>query len=219
MISIAIPAYEMGGKGLYYLDRAIKSINHWGVDYEIVIALDHGFMPDFIKEGYDFMLIENITVVRNQRKQGAAGNLNTALDIAKGDIIKVLFQDDTLTAWLQNFANINHWSFCTSKHNTNRGDHVPYHPPSLKELALGCNTYGSPSAMAFRRTDLRFDENLQWLFDVDFYVRMTQRYGLPDLLPTFVNITEWEGMATNTVCTGDIRVREANYMKQKYANL
>ena len=212
MISIAIPAYEMQGEGVELLSWCLRQLS-WAFD-DVIVSDDSGI--DDFKELCD---VYGYKYVRNIRTKGAAGNLNNAIDHAKYDIIKVLFQDDYYEDDGRELLNINHWSFCTSKHNTNRGDHVPYHPPSLKELALGCNTYGSPSAMAFRRTDLRFDENLQWLFDVDFYVRMTQRYGLPDLLPTFVNITEWDGMATNTVCTGDIRVRESNYMKEKYANL
>lgn len=210
MVSIVIPAYEMQGEGGYFLERAISSCKILG--YDNIIVADQTYYKIF-EYACDETNVKHISTKAN----GAAANLNTAIDAANGDIIKVLFQDDQLGSPID--TNFTHWSFCTSKHNTNRGDHVPYHPPSLKELAIGCNTYGSPSAMAFRKTDLRFDENLQWLFDVDFYVRMTQRYGLPDLLPTFVNITEWEGMATNTVCTGDIRVRESEYMSNKYKNL
>lgn len=212
MVSIVIPAYEMQGEGVDRLAWCLRQLS-WEWD-EVVVSDDSG-----IDEFMELCDVYGYKYVRNTRTKGAAGNLNNAIDHARGHIIKVLFQDDYFEDTPDSLVAMNHWSFCTSKHNTNRGDHVPYHPPSLKELALGCNTYGSPSAMAFRKTDLRFDENLQWLFDVDFYVRMTQRYGLPDLLPTFVNITEWEGMATNTVCTGDIRVRESNYMKEKYANL
>ncbi len=212
MVSIVIPAYEMQGEGVVRLAWCLRQL-YWAFD-DVIVSDDSG-----IEDMIAICDVYGYKYVRNIRTKGAAGNLNNAIDHAKYDIIKVLFQDDYYEDDGSELRNMNHWSFCTSKHNTNRGDHVPYHPPSLKELALGCNTYGSPSAMAFRKTDLRFDENLQWLFDVDFYVRMTQRYGLPDILPTFVNITEWEGMATNTVCTGDIRVMESNYMKEKYANL
>jgi glycosyltransferase involved in cell wall biosynthesis len=213
MVSVVIPAYEMGGRGVEFLDRALQSCNDSCVE-EIVIS------DQTISTWALDLSIKYGAIYVPYRKKGAAGNLNNAINSAHGEIIKVLFQDDTLSGRsLEPFENINHWGFCTSKHNIERPDHVPYHNPDLKSLALGKNTYGSPSALAFRKTELRFDEHLKFLFDCEFYVRMTQKYGLPDIVDTFVNITEWEGMATNTVCTGQVRLIDAEYISYKHANL
>jgi glycosyltransferase involved in cell wall biosynthesis len=215
MVSVVIPAYEMGGRGVEFLDRALQSCNDSCVD-EIIISSQEkndGFL--YLAKEYGARYFQH-----NVKRNGAASNLNHAIEQANGDIIKILFQDDTLSGRsLEPFENINHWGFCTSKHNIERPDHVPYHNPDLKSLALGKNTYGSPSALAFRKTELRFDEHLKFLFDCEFYVRMTQKYGLPDIVDTFVNITEWEGMATNTVCTGQVRLIDAEYISYKHANL
>jgi len=208
MVSIVIPAYKMEGKGNYFLERAIESIPE---GCEVIVSMDGSFLPN--------KLHSTVTYTRNQFN-GAASNLNNALNTATGDLIKVLFQDDELTGCdLSKFEAINFWGFCTSKHNNDRADHKPYHPKSIKELALGCNTYGSPSALAFRKTDLRFDRDLHWLLDCDFYARMTMKYGLPDFVDTSVLITEWDGQATNTICNGTVRLHDANYLKVKYANI
>jgi hypothetical protein len=195
----------MEGKGTYYLNRAIASIPE---GYEIVVSLDGSFQP---------FTESKVKVVHSFKPMGAASNLNNAINCANGDIIKILFQDDELTDCdLTKFETITHWGFCKSKHNNERPNHIPYHPESIRELAMGNNTYGSPSAMAFRKTDLRFDENLKFLFDCDFYARMTMKYGQPDFVDTFVNITEWDGMATNTICTGQVRLIDAEYQSYKY---
>jgi len=212
MISVVIPAYEMHGKGIYYLSRAINSIMPFdGVE---IIVSDDSQTSD-IKDYCDQYRIK---YYRNKRTKGTSGNLNNAIDHATGDIIKVLFQDDRICS-LEPFANIDKWAFCKSKHNKGRPDHEPKHPATLKDLATGCNTYGSPSAMAFRRTPLRFDENLKWLLDCDFYARMIRRYGLPELVNASVRITEWAGQATYTVATGAIRLRETEIMNIRYANI
>lgn len=212
MVSVVIPAYEMQGKGIFYLTRAINSIKpEEGI--EIVVSDDSDgceirrYCSNYV-----------IKYVKNTRTRGTSGNLNNALDHATGDIIKVLFQDDKLCS-VTDFQDIKTWGFCRSKHNNGRADHYPYHPASVYDLAMGCNTYGSPSAMVFRRTPLRFDENLKWLLDCDFYAKMTKRYGLPEILNTWVYITEWEGQATNTVATGSIRLKEAEIMSYRYADV
>lgn len=211
-ITVVIPAYDMQGRGVEFLARAIASCKMQGIK-DIVVSIDSRStdLPNLC-EAMDVWWCKNI------RTHNAAGNLNNAINHAKGDIIKVLFQDDELGP-VEQFKTIKDWGVCTSKHNTDRGDHVPYHLPDLKELALGCNTYGSPSAIAFRPTPLRFDESLDWLFDCDFYARMRRLYGEPDIVNTHVKITEWYGMATNTVCTGDVRIKDRDYIMKKYETI
>jgi glycosyltransferase involved in cell wall biosynthesis len=203
----------MQGRSIYFLRQAINSVRQLRRGYEIIVSDES---KDYQVE--DYCQLASVKYFRNTRTSGAAGNLNNAIDHATGELIKVLFQDDQLKS-IEEFDTIHHWGFCTSKHNTDRGDHIPYHPPSIKELALGCNTYGSPSALAFRKTDLRFNESLQWLFDCEFYARMSLMYGLPDIINTAVDITEWHGMATNTICTGSVRLQDTEIINRLYADI
>jgi hypothetical protein len=109
------------------------------------------------------------------------------------------------------------WIACTS-HNVglDNYDHVPYPHKSIERLREGENTYGSPSAMAWKRNDLRFDVNLHWLFDCEFYARMAERYGVPAFVDTPIFIRQWKGMATKTVATGSQRIADSNYVIEKY---
>lgn len=213
MVSVVIPTYDMQGRAIYFLRQAINSVRQLRRGYEIIVSDES---TDFQVE--DYCGIASVKYFKNIRTPGAAGNLNNAIDHATGETIKILFQDDQLRS-IEEFDIITHWGFCTSKHNSNRGDHIPFHPNSIKELALGCNTYGSPSALAFRKTDLRFNESLRWLFDCEFYARMSLMYGLPDMVNTSVDITEWEGMATNTICTGSVRLQDTEIINRLYADI
>jgi len=208
-ISIIIPAYKMAGYGTRFLRRAIESCPK---NMEIIVACNPDFEPNI--EGLEDW---DLTVLINDRS-GASANLNLALEFVNCDIVKVLFQDDELTGFdFDSLQGMGNWAFCVSTHNGTRPDHVPYHNPDLKELALGCNTYGSPSALAFRDGLHRFDDGLNWLMDVDFYRRMQEHNGLPDLLlNTSVKINEGKWQATNTICDGGMRLRETEYIKRKY---
>lgn len=219
MISIIIPTYEMNGKGLEFLTELIQSIDEQKyVQHEIIISDDsaNDEIEVFCKG------LTNIKYFKHHGEKGAAANLNYGISKASGDIIKPMFQDDRFLTpdCLQKFSSFTAgWAVCTSSHTSSRGDHVPYINTDLYELARGCNTYGAPSAIAFRRTEINFDKTLSWLFDVDFYTRLTLDIGCPEIIDCKVLIREWEGSATNSVANGAIRVHELQLMENKFKNL
>lgn len=162
--------------------------------------------------------------VRNRRPGKSSINMNNAIDHAQGEIIKPMFGDDYFVAndtLSQLVAGLyDHWGVCTSTHSNDREDHVPYPHTSVRELALGNNVYGCPSAVIFRKTDLRFDEELIWLMDCEFYARMYQKYGYPSFISNVkVGIREWDGQVSNTSAHGSVRLREAEYVGRKYAEV
>lgn len=219
MISIVIPAYEMGGRGVEMLRDLFASIAaQTFADMEIIVSSDE--VKPF---GFPF---PSGRVTWIEGKPGAAANLNNAIDHAHGDIIKPMFQDDKFMEpdTLQKIADAftvfdASWIACTS-HNEGVGydtyDHIPYLHRNLEELRKGENTYGGPSAMAWRKNDLRFDENLKWLFDCEFYARMAEHYGVPVFVDTPIYVRQWDGMATHTVATGSQRIADTNYVIEKY---
>jgi hypothetical protein len=51
------------------------------------------------------------------------------------------------------------------------------------EIFDGVNTISSPSVMAFRKdTNLRFDEDLVMMMDIDMYYNLYLNHGLPKIL-------------------------------------
>jgi glycosyltransferase involved in cell wall biosynthesis len=94
MISICIPTYEMGGKGLKFLRQGIESIRLQTFDnYEIIIS-DNSKVDDIENYCNEVKKDLNIFYIRNLNKIGISSNINFAIEHAKGNIIKILFQDD-----------------------------------------------------------------------------------------------------------------------------
>lgn len=239
MISLVIPAYDMAGRGVEMLRELLASIQYQDFDdYEIIVSDDGGLanLLDRAPSACPEDVIPGVRYVHG--KEGAAANLNNAIDHARGDIIKPMFQDDkfmepdtlqdianAFTGLEDCYADIGEWLACTSR-NVGEGadyqaeqfnyDHVPYRHKSIERLREGENTYGSPSAVAWRKNDLRFDEKLKWLFDCEFYARMAERYGVPAFVDTPIYIRQWEGMATKTIATGSQRIQDTNYVIEKY---
>lgn len=219
MISIVIPCYEMMGCGVTMLRELFSSICAQAFsDYEVIVSSD-GVQPF----GFPF---PSARVTWHEGKPGAAANLNNAIDHVRGDIIKPMFQDDMFTEpdSLQKiadaFENGAWWVACNSQNGGEEGmrDDLfkPYPHIAIDRLREGENTYGSPSAMAWRQNKLRMDENLKWLFDCEFYGRMAEVYGVPAFIDTPIFIRQWSGMATHTIANGAQRVLDHNEVVEKY---
>lgn len=217
MISICIPVYDgMGERGVEMLRELIVSIRMQAfTDYEIVIS-DADSSRDTIA------MLASYGITHVPGKEGAAANLNNAIDHANGNIIKPMFQDDKFMFpdSLQKITDAlesSQWATCTSYNSgIENWEHVPRVHSTLAKLREGENTYGCPSAMAWRRNVSRFDENLKWLFDCEFYARMIQKCGTPTFVDTPIFIRQWDGQATRTLCDGQARILDQNEVIEKY---
>lgn len=226
MISIAITTSDMQGRSVEFLNKLYESILVQDCKDIIEVIVSDDSTNGDIKQ---YCSKEGIKYFHNGSRGASSINMNNAISKARGEIIKPMFCDDYFTEpdTLSKFASAletSFWAFCASKHKeSGRGIHIPFPNDDLfdhdKGLAEGCNTYGCPSAMAFVRTDIQFDEKLKWLMDCDFYVRMQMAYGIPSFVDTSVNIREWEGQQTYIACDGATRIQERNYVIQKYANV
>jgi len=219
----------MMGHGVDMLRELLASIRmQTFMDYEILVS-DNGDVVRLVEEMMPTMYpndgrrdsIFGAKLVKG--KEGAAANLNNAIAHACGNIIKPMFQDDkfmepdSLRKIADAFETGAEWIACTS-HNEGleNYNHVPRVHTSLQSLREGENTYGSPSAMAWRRNDLKFDENLKWLFDCEFYARMCAKYGAPRFVDTKIFIRQWEGQATRILADGHTRILDHNEVVEKY---
>lgn len=223
----------MSGNCVPFTHKLLMTIlfQDWFGNYEIIISDDstnddlYRFIEQFIKENK----IPNnlIRYFHNGSRGKSSINLNNAISKADGTIIKPMFCDDyfieagTMKEMVKMVRDCQ-WGFIASEHaESGRARFNPTRATDLfstdRGLLEGCNTYGCPSAMIFRKTDITFDENLIWLMDTEFYVRMQQRYGIP-LCNTedAVNIREWEGQQSKTACNGSVILWEREYVRNKY---
>jgi hypothetical protein len=144
--------------------------------------------------------------------------------MSKGAIIKPMFQDDFFVSRfaLQKIANFSkeyHWGACGcvhSKGNISDFYHhlIPYWQENIKQ---GTNTIGGPSCIYFRRTNTRFDENLLWYMDTDFYYRLFLNYGKPFIIEdALVCSREDETQISKTLITDELIERENKILSKKY---
>ena len=184
---MAIPYYSGMKNAQFFLDRCLESIRSQTFQDYEIVVTDKG---------------------------GMAQNTNNAIKGCSGELIKILYMDDmfadnnALKRIVDAFKG--HWLVTGTDNNP--------HPYWTDDIHLGNNKLGSPSALTIKNENpLLFDENLGWLLDADYYRRMYDKYGEPTILDGVnIIIGIGEHQATNTM-GGEIKLREHEYVKKKYA--
>lgn len=146
-----------------------------------------------------------------------AENTNAAIKRSKGEFVKIMYMDDffattaALELMVNEFSgpNIN-WCIAGATNNQK--------PVWTDDIHTGNNKIGSPSALMFRNDEpLLFDENMSWLLDCDLYKRLHEKYGLPKFVwGPHIGIGIHPDQMSN-ILTEEEKMKETNYMKQKYA--
>lgn len=180
--------------------------------------------------------------IHNNEPLGPAGNWNKAISLASGDYIKIMHQDDffTFEDSLSKFVELlddnkeSVLAFSGSRQVTissnNPFDISQYYDRAItseqltlvksdwKNLFLG-GFIGAPSAVIYRRCDIKFDNELRWLIDCDFYMRLLERGNNKFSLSydPLVSIGVSEEQLTNScILNGDINLFEYRHLYQKY---
>lgn len=182
-VSICIPTYNQ----TVFLRRNIESILVQNfTDYEVVITDDSttNEVENLIKS-YDFN--GRLVYKKNLKRLGSPDNWNESISVAKGEYIKILHHDDWFTKVesLRSFVSAIEsskscmfaFSFSTTYfqnifrkiHTFDQSKLNLLH--SQPERLVVANYIGGPSAVIFRKSlNIKFDNSLKWLVDVDFYI-------------------------------------------------
>lgn len=228
-LSVAIPCYEMSGKGVEFLEKSLSIIQNQNVDFsEIEVVVSDHSINDDIKNCCDKYKNINLKYYKNEESRGSmSGNINSCIRQSSGKYIKPLFQDDflnsnnSLKAILKNLdCNwlAHEYSHLDLSTNSFYNQRTPFYNENMLN---GINTIGPPTVTAFLNDDNYFDENLLWFMDIEFYHRLFIKYGQPTLLKCEVPIsivTTWSGQTTETSINQNLIDKETNYIKLKYAN-
>jgi hypothetical protein len=224
MISICIPAYEMGLKGAEFLCRSLESIQCQSfTDYETIVS-DHSCGRKIERLCSRFA---KVRYMKNPDRRGnSSANLNNAIDQAEGSHIKIIFQDDFLSDsdslahmidGIGNKAWLVHACWRTGIRGRNRFLPTRPHIPVDHKYLLERNTLGMPTAIMFKKCALRFDERLRWLMDIEFYFRMLLTFGAPAIIfkPLAVQRV-WRGQLTHKL-TRRVKNWERQYIRGRHA--
>ena len=224
-VSICIPTYNQ----LDYLKICLQSIaDQTFDDYEIIITDDSS--DNQIELYVNTLTYKNkINYNRNVIPLGSPKNWNYALQLAEGDLIKIIHHDDffadptALKQFVEVFdtkPNVG-FLFCSTKIKMVDSGEVKLHQIKSNqldtiyqepELLFYNNLIGAPSVVMMRKQNLAFfDENLKWLVDVDWYFKCIRKCMQIDVIrkPLVGTHHGFEGQTTQQVQNQkDIQVRE-----------
>jgi glycosyltransferase involved in cell wall biosynthesis len=182
LVSVIIPIHN----GERFLEAALDSVaaqTHAAVE---VIVVDDGSTD----EGPALAAARDVTLVR-QSQRGAGAARNTGIDLARGEIVAFLDQDDLwLPSKLQRQVETlatHPDSFCLARQSYFLEPGVARPAWFGKPVLLGVDHPGwAPSCLALRRSTFdrigRFDERLHHISDVDWFSRAAQ-LGVPVEIP------------------------------------
>lgn len=221
ILTVAIPTYKMEG-GLEFLKQSLLRLARQKFkDFEVVISdnSDDNEIEELCKHFGDL----NIQYHRNPVK-GMAQNTNNAIAMAKGDLVKILYQDDmlftedALSEIVKAFGPEDKWLVTGCAHTVNGEDFErPHYASYNEEIHTGKNTIGSPSVLTIRKNGcLFFDETLTWLLDCDLYRRYHDTFGPPKILNSLgVIIRQGPHQVTNLL-SDERKKQEEDYMLNKF---
>jgi glycosyltransferase involved in cell wall biosynthesis len=218
----------MNNLGATFLHFNLTKILFQTYDNIEVIISDHSkddsilnICKDFSNRGLDITYIKNENMVGN-----SSANLNEAIKSAKGDIIKVIFQDDFLyhdqsiediVKEYQKDDGVK-WLVTSCCHTEDGSLYYNYMDPEYTlNILEGNNRISSPSVLSFINSEdkLLFDPDFIWLMDCDYYYRMYQKYGEPYYLKsTNVVNRHWGGQLTK-ILPKDIIDKEHSLILEK----
>ena len=97
LVTIAIPCYEMHGRGAEFLDFGLSRIASQSYRWIEVVVADHSTDDSLARICDAWQTHIKLQYVRNPLKRGSSSaNLNVAIKNARGELIKILCQDDYL---------------------------------------------------------------------------------------------------------------------------
>jgi glycosyltransferase involved in cell wall biosynthesis len=229
-LSIAIPTYNYHGKGEQFLEDLLRTIQIQTFrDFEIVIS-DHSEDEIIKNKAEEYSDFFSVKYLANTEKRGnSPANLNHAISHCSGEIIKPMFQDDffyddeALAKIYYNLAGDRNkfWLLNGTNHTTDNGHSFFWNlfPRFNPNLLMGVNTISSPSVLAYKReVEIKFDEDLVYLMDIDFYYNMRETYGEPiyydDVLVT--NRIHPDSISNTINNKEELLQKESDYCRKKY---
>ena len=220
-ISVVIPVYEQKGLGQVFLKHSLDILAKQTFrDFEVVVSDNstYFFQSQMEKLCWQYPFVRYTRC----KEVGLVVNTNNAIRHAKGELIKILFQDDFLydENSLQDIADNfkGDWMVTACEHSLDGKTMTrPFYPKYNANIYLGENTISSPSVLTYRNEDpLLFDEKLTMLMDCDMYRRLYDKFGEPTILNK-INVVNRTGSHQVSMNITPAQMNdELTYIKEKY---
>ena len=228
-ISIAIPTWEVNGRGSEYLNDLLRTIEiQTYKDFEVCIS-DHSIDNELLKELKPFEGKFKIVYLKNEHDRGnGPANTNKAIGLCSGDIIKVMFQDDffyddeALEKIHSEFEKSDSMWLVNGCNHTKDDGHNFYwemYPKWNDRIIEGVNSISSPSVLSIRKEcfeKVRFDEKLVMMMDCDCYYNLKSNFGDPIYLEDVLISNRVHSNQISSTYNKNIQ-DEIDYCLDKYA--
>lgn len=234
VISICIPAHDMGGENIKMLTQLLESIK-WQTYQKIeIIVSDQSSDNKLQKVCSKYKDVMKVKWVDNRKgTRASAANVNNAILNSIGEYIKPLFLDDLFNEnqaleIMINMLQDKAWIVTACEHytediNNKFRPHRPQIPDynrtekeNMQSLALGENLIGNPSVIMYRRCECFFDNHLRMLMDTDLYYRLYLKFRLPVFENTMLMLIRIHKNSQQQLCSKELIDIEKRYMRAKF---
>jgi glycosyltransferase involved in cell wall biosynthesis len=224
-LSIALPTYEMGNKGLEFLAYNFKQLKSQ-IFKDLQVVVSDNSNDEIIKTYVSGIKDLDIKYVKNEGAKTLASNMNNAIRNCDGEIIQIMCQDDyfynkySLQKIVDNFDKNIGWMCSMYMHTKDKLGLFKQQIPKWNDKIYFDNTIGTPSCLSFLNNEnIYFDENLTWLVDCEYYYRLFKKYGQPKILNELIFVQVlWEGQLTQTI-TQELINTETAYVNNKIVEI
>jgi glycosyltransferase involved in cell wall biosynthesis len=233
LISICIPTYNQTN----LLEKTLESIlSQTYTNYEVIISDDSTTEDVFnLISKYDFK--GRMNYYKNNIPLGSPTNWNKSIRQAKGKYIKILHHDDWFSSTdslyefvikAERYPDVTFFFCATESLNHIENKKRYYIPNKLTVnkimhnplLLMVGNIIGAPSVTFFKKNSELFDENIRWLVDLDFYIRIIM------IKPNFIFLDKplvcvtagANHQITNSCKNKNVEFTEWFYVYNKYRN-
>jgi len=188
-ISVCIPVYISREEELDYLEQSLARLA-----LQKIIGVELVVSDATTNQRWSGQVINMVNQFKNSKYVSAKGfnigeNVNSAVDNASSNFVKLLFQDDFIITDYSLFAAVMRLSLSRRSWHVSACNHFSeirqqfygYHRPRLSStLLIGGNSLSSPSVVTFRRKRfVHLSDELTYLVDCDWYLRMSHSFGPP----------------------------------------
>jgi hypothetical protein len=182
---------------------------------------DLSYLDETTSAYSEFIQIDYLT----STAKSATENINFGVANSTGDFVRILFQDDKFLGLDSLDASCapledgsRKWSVIGSADVSEDSGEVlsSRYPKYGEKLSSGINRIGAPSVVCFAKEFyVDMDEKLEYLFDCDWYLLMTHRFGTPfEVERIGVQVRIHPGQATNWA--KKLLGFEKSYVKKKH---
>jgi len=237
-ISIAIPAYIKSETDLTYLKESFDRITNQSFgDYEVVVSdnSSNNLVENLCDEYQDKF---SITYEKNLEHVGMSANSNVAMDLCKGEYIKILhcddflFSSDALKLIVDALDNTDRYWLVNGFNHTYDAvnffdERVPKYPD---HLLVGNNLLGCPTNVTIRNENVEyFDTSILTSMDHEWYHRLRIKYGMPLILNDILTTSRQHNNNATSKLNFDIVIEgdgaawqfiqsELEYLQEKHAD-